>query len=79
MNKPHKPEPLAFDDLPDISERPAFFGTGKLYPRPEMSDEERAASWQRFLDGANAGYCSDGTKLTRDEMNERWSPNETDD
>ena len=72
MNAPHKPDLSTFPDLPDLAERPAFFGTGRLHPPPKMTEEEREASWRRFLDGAKAGYMSDGTKMTRDEMNERW-------
>ena len=71
MNKPHKPERPEFADLPDISARPIFFGTGTLYPPLAKTDEERDASWRRFLELADAGSMPDGTKMTRDEMNER--------
>ena len=72
MNAPHKPDLSAFPELPDLSERPPFFGTGKIHPPLGQTQEERDAAWARFMEGANAGYMSDGTKLTRDEMNERW-------
>ncbi len=72
MNAPYKPDLSGFPELPDLAARPVFFGTGRVYPPAGKTQEERDAAWARFLDGAKAGYESDGTKLTRDEMNERW-------
>ena len=71
MNKPHKPEAVDPNTLPDISARPAFFGTGVIYPPLLQTEAERRAALQRFFELGDMGYMSDGTKMTRDEMNER--------
>ena len=72
MNAPHKPEPEAPSDLPDISERPPFFGTGVIYPAGAKTEAERVAALERFLSLGGRGHKSDGVKMTRDEMHERW-------
>jgi hypothetical protein len=73
MNAPHKPEHAAdlASELPDISARPPFFGTGVVYPALGETEEEREAALQRLFDAGKLGYASDGTKMTRDEMHER--------
>ena len=64
MNARQKPEANANPDLPDLSERPSFFGTRVIYPA-------RATTEADFLDLGRMGYSSNGTKMTRDEMHER--------
>lgn len=71
MNAPHKPEPADLEALPDISQRPPFFGTGVIYPAGAKTEAERKAALQRLFDAGKLGYASDGTMMTRDEMHER--------
>jgi hypothetical protein len=73
MNAPHKPDTTATpaSELPDISARPPFFGTGVVYPPLLETEAERKAALQRFFDAGKLGYASDGVKMTRDEMHER--------
>ena len=75
MNAPHKPESPEWADLPDLSERPPFFGTGVIYPAGAKTEEEREAALKRFFELgdliAERVDPSDGTKMTRDEMHER--------
>jgi hypothetical protein len=73
MNAPHKSAPVS--ELPDISARPSFFGTGVVYPALGKTEEERKAALVRFLALANQIAQSvdpiDDVKMTRDEMHER--------
>jgi hypothetical protein len=73
MNAPHKPAPVS--ELPDLSARPAFFGTGVIYPALGRTDEEREAGIQRLFAAADRIAQSidpvDDVKMTRDEMHER--------
>jgi hypothetical protein len=71
MNAPTKPKAAEPHDLPDISARPSFFGTGVVYPAGGETQAERKAALQRLFDAGKLGYASDGTKMTRDEMHER--------
>ena len=71
MNKPHKSEAVDANELPDLSARPSFFGTGMIYPAGGRTKAERRAALQKLFDAGKLGYASDGTKMTRDEMHER--------
>ncbi len=75
MNKPHKPEPSQWPDLPELSERPSFFGAGIVYPAGAKTEKEREAALKRFFELgdliAETVDLSDETKMTRDEMHER--------
>jgi hypothetical protein len=73
MNAPHKPDTTATpaSELPDISARPPFFGTGVVYPALGKTEEEREAALQRLFAAAEHAQSSDGVKMTRDEMHER--------
>ena len=71
MDANSKPAHPAFANVPDISERPSSFGTAKINPPGAKTEEERDAAWARLVKAMNAGWRSDGSKMTRDEMHER--------
>lgn len=71
MNAPHKPDLPRSPELPDLAQRPSFFGTGVIYPALLQTDEERKAALERFFELSKFAQPSDGVKMSRDEMHER--------
>ena len=73
MNAPHRPETTAdlASELPDISARPPFFGTGMIYPALGKTEEEREAALEHLFSMTRFARPVGSQKMTRDEMHER--------
>ena len=73
MNAPRKPETTvnSVSELPDISTRPPFFGTGVVYPALGKTEEEREAALAHLFSMDRFARPLGSQKMTRDEMHER--------